>query len=225
MGFYSSFQDPDARREQVRYHGFLRQYEKLYRANRPNGEVLLLFPRSRVHEGDVSGVVRFKELGKRLLDAHVLFDVLPDDSATETRARYETIIDPSDVRLMVNNVVEQLPSDVSHFDAPATVRVSASRPANGNEITLHFVNYNREEPADKRSPGSGIKDEKPIAAAPCQADLKLGPNLRVQHLEFLTPEKEQTIEVKYEQVGRRLHFRVPEFLVYGVVRVQLSKSE
>jgi hypothetical protein len=30
--------------------------EKLYRANRPNGEVLLL-PRSRVHEGDVSCVV------------------------------------------------------------------------------------------------------------------------------------------------------------------------
>src|SRR4030095_11041757 len=186
MGFYSSFQDPDARRENVRYYCFLRENEKLYRANRPNGEVLLLFPRSRVHEGDVAGVVRFKELGKRLLDAHVLFDVLPDDSAAEMRARYETIIDPSDARLTANNVIDKLQSALSHFDAPATVRVSASRPADGDEITLHFVNYNREEPADKKNRGSGIKDEKPIAAPPSQADLKLDPKLYAAGVEFLT---------------------------------------
>src|SRR5262245_49464845 len=109
MGFYSSFQDPDARREHVRYHGFLRQHEALYRANRPNGEVLLLFPRSRVHEGDVSAVVRFKELGKRLLDAHVLFDVVPDESAAGARARYAAVIDSADARLTTANVMERLP--------------------------------------------------------------------------------------------------------------------
>src|SRR5439155_8422706 len=120
MGFYTAFEDPEARREIVRYYGFLRRYEQLYRANHSRAEVLLLFPRSRVHEGDVSSVSRFKELGKRLLDAHVLVDVLPDDRATaSTRAR-----------------------------------------------TLEF-----------------------------------------------------------EQAGRRLRFRVPEFLVYGVVRVHLSNVE
>jgi hypothetical protein len=219
MGFYSSFQDPDARRENVRYYGFLRQNEKLYRTNRPNGEVLLLFPRSRVHEGDVSSVTRFKELGKRLLDAHVLFDVLPDDSAPQARARYETIIDPSDAQLTANNVLEKLSSSLSHFDAPATVRVSASRPANGNEKTLHFVNYNREEPADKKNRGSGIKDEKPITAPPFQADLKLDEKLHATGVEFLTPESEQPRALEFEQAGNRLRFRVPEFLVYGVVRV------
>src|SRR4030095_2774558 len=120
MGFYSSFQDPDARRENVRYYGFLRQYDKLYRANRPNGEVLLLFPRSRVHEGDVAGVVRFKELGKCLLDAHLLFDVLSDDSAAGARTRYEAVIDPADARHTAANVMDRLPSDRSQFDAPAT---------------------------------------------------------------------------------------------------------
>ena len=224
MGFYSSFQDPDARRENVRYYGFLRQHEQLYRANRPNGEVLLLFPRRRVHEGDVSSVVRFKELGKRLLDAHVLFDVLPDDSATEARARYAAIIDPSDVRLIANNVVEKLPSGRSQFDAPATVRVSASRPANGNEITLHFVNYNREEPADKKNRGSGIKDEKPIAVPPSQVDLKLDPEARAARVEFLAPESEQPRALEFEQVAGRLRFRVPEFLVYGIARIQLLNS-
>src|SRR5688572_21674053 len=79
MGFYTSFTDPEARREIARYYNFLRRNETLYRANRPHAEVLLLFPRSRVHEGDVTAVARFKELGKRLLDTHVLFDVLPDD--------------------------------------------------------------------------------------------------------------------------------------------------
>src|SRR5204863_5718551 len=70
MGFYTAFEDPEARREIVRFYSFLRRYETLYRANRPHAEVLLLFPRSRVHEGDVAAVGRFKDLGKRLLDAH-----------------------------------------------------------------------------------------------------------------------------------------------------------
>ena len=48
---------------------------------------------------------------------------------------------------------------------------------------------------------------------------------RVQRVEFLTPEKEQALDLEFEQVGPRLRFRVPEFLVYGVVRIQLSKSE
>src|SRR5262245_17574860 len=79
MGFYTNFKNPEARREIVRYYGFLQRNEILYRANRSHAEVLLLFPRSRVHEGDVAAVARFKEIGKRLLDAHVLFDVRPDD--------------------------------------------------------------------------------------------------------------------------------------------------
>jgi hypothetical protein len=56
MGFYTNFKDPEARQEIVRYYGFLRKYENLYRANRSNAEGLLLFPRSRVHDGDVAAV-------------------------------------------------------------------------------------------------------------------------------------------------------------------------
>ena len=202
MGFYTGFEDPEARREIVRYYGFLRRYESLYRANRPHAEVLLLFPRSRVHEGDVAAVGRFKELGKRLLDAHVLFDVLPDDRATAAvRKPYAVVIDPADAQAMADKVIERLPSDRSRFDLPPTVRVSASRPAAGNEITLHFVNYNREEPADKKNRGSGIKDEKPIAAPPSQADMKLDPTMRVSRVEFLTPEVEQPQELEFEQTG------------------------
>jgi hypothetical protein len=253
MGFYTSFKDPEARREIVRYYTFLRQHESLYRANRPHGEVLLLFPRSRVQEGDVAAVSRFKAIGKRLLDAHVLFDVLPDDrtpKAISLRANlspsderggrgnggekagigtghYLCVVDPADTRVTATNVLEQLPSGLSRFEEPMTVRVSASRPgdvSHGNEVTLHFVNYNREEPADKRS-GRGIKDEKPIAAPPSQVDLRLGAGQRVARIEFLAPEAEQARALEFEQGEARLRFRVPEFLVYGVVRIELSKAK
>ncbi|MEW6156717.1 MAG: hypothetical protein AB1813_04755, partial [Verrucomicrobiota bacterium] len=170
MGFYTAFEDAEARLEIMRYYGFLKRYESLYRGNRTAGEVLLLFPRSRVHAGEVASVGRFKEWGKRLLDAHVLFDVLPDDRLnSETRAGYDLVIHPSDESLDVAKVLGQVERLTSRFQAPTTVRVSASRPATGGELTLHFVNYNRAEPADKSQRGSGIKDEKPLAAAPFSA--------------------------------------------------------
>jgi len=223
MGFYTSFEDPAARQEIVRYYGFLRRYDSLYRGNRPHAEVLLLFPRRRVHEGDAVAVARFKEFGKRLLDAHVLFDVLPDDRVKPAeRRRYSAVIDSSDVRLTADKLMERLPSNRSRFETPATVRVSASRPADGDELTFHFVNYNREAPTDKKNPGNGIKNEKPIATPTSQADLNLSRKQRARRIEFLTPEADQPRELDFEQSGTRLRFRVPEFLVYGVVRLQLA---
>jgi len=223
MGFYTSFSDPEARQEIVRYYSFLRRYDSLYRANQPHAEVLLLFPRRRVHEGDVAAVGRFKELGKRLLDAHVLFNVLPDDRVTTAeRRRYAAVVDSSDARIMADRVVERLPSSRSRFETPSTVRVSASRPVDGDELTLHFVNYNREAPTDKKNPGNGIKNEKPSAVPVSQAELNLGRKQRARRVEFLTPETDQPRELEFEQTGSRVRFRVPEFLVYGVVRVQLA---
>src|SRR5207248_6712950 len=114
MGFYTDFRDPEARREIVRYYGFLRQHESLYRANRSYAEVLLLFPRSRVHDGDVAAVGRFKEIGRRLLDGHVLFDILPDDRApSAARARYGEVFDPSDARVVNTKLVDRLTSSFS----------------------------------------------------------------------------------------------------------------
>src|SRR6185295_19269161 len=75
MGFYTRFSDPAARAEIVRYYQFIRRHDAIFHANRPHAEALLLYPRSRVHEGDVAAVETFKQLGRQLLDAHVLFDV------------------------------------------------------------------------------------------------------------------------------------------------------
>src|SRR5688572_5648266 len=209
MGFYTDFKDPEARREIVRYYSFLRRHERLYRGNRPHAEALLLFPSKDVHEGDVSSVTRFKEIGQQLLDEHVLFDVLPDDRAT-----------PSRYVAVISNAFEQLPTGLSRFDAPKTVRVSASRPAKGHELTFHFVNYNRAEPTNR---ASGIKDEKPISVSAFQGEVKLPLGERAAKVEFLTPEAEEAQPIDFKHNGARLLFRVPEFLVYGVARIQFEQ--
>src|SRR5262249_7675784 len=93
MGLYANFTEPLTRREFVRYYGFLRENDAVYHGNRSHAEVVLLYPRSRVHEGDVAAVDAFKRLGRRLLDEHVLFDVLPDDIAVPARlAGYRQVV-------------------------------------------------------------------------------------------------------------------------------------
>ena len=164
MGFYARFTDSLARTEIARYYQFLKQHDALYRASRSHAETVLLYPRQAVHNGDVGPVETFRKLGTRLLDEHVLFDVLPDDAVTSaTLAKYRHVVstDSPDIASAIDNMKR------SRFDLPYTVRVSTSRPADSAELTLHFVNYNREEPARRKDgkpgTGRGITDEKPIA--------------------------------------------------------------
>jgi hypothetical protein len=225
MGFYTRFTDPLARQEIVRYYSFLRRYDALYRASRPHAELRLLFPRSHVHRGDVTAVERFKEIGLQLLRAHALFDVVPNDlKDTGSKGHYAAVFDPSDLRLDLDAALAQLRESLSRFEAPPTVRVSASRPATGEEIDLHFVNYNRVEPAPTRSPGRGIQDEKPVAAPGFRARYRLPAGTLAAQLEFVTPEKPDAEVLEFEQGEGEARFQVPVFLVYGVVRVLLKPN-
>jgi hypothetical protein len=221
MGFYANFKEPAARREIVRYYQFLQRYASIYRANRPHAEVLLRYPRTQVHEGDISSVARFKEIGRKLLDEHVLFDVLPDDIAADT-ARYSSVVDSSRQLRFDDEFVTQLPGHRSRFQAPRTVRVSATRPIGGGELTLHFVNYNREEPRDKASSGSGIQDEKPIAADGFPVDVLLPEGHDASDVVFLTPEEVDPRTLRFESSDARVRFQVPSFLVYGVARISMG---
>ncbi len=217
MGFYARHKDPEARKEITRYYRFLEKHDAIFKANKPHAEVLLLFPRSKVHQGDVDSVAAFKKLGKELLDRHVLFDVLPDELlAPQKRKGYRAVLDPTKAA--------KLPSGLSNYTAPQTVRVSASIPASGGEITLHFVNYNRIEPEKPKSAGSGIKDEKPIAAEGVKADFVLPAGTNVASVQMLTPEAEEPAAVKVEVKDGRLKFEVPRFLVYAVASVRVEKE-
>lgn len=222
MGFYTRFTDPAAREVIVRYYQFIKRHELLFRGNRPHAEAELLFPRSRVHQGDVAAVDEFKKLGKQLLNDHVLFDIRPDDVAVVAGAgpyflRY------NDPKLPIE--LQSPGGPFSRFDAPATVRVSASRPATGIEIALHFVNYNRTEPPEKRSAGGGAADEKPIAVGDIACDVQLPNQTGVSRLTVMTPEEPEPVELKYETSGGRLRFTLPGFLVYRVARLELAETK
>ena len=212
MGFYTRHKDPAARTEIVRYYSFMERYDSLYKANRPHAEVVLPYPRSKVHAGDVAAVEAFKKRGLELLNDHILFDVVPDDMLTPTkRKEYQAVIEDA-----------KLPAGLSRFESPKTVRVSASKPAKGNELTLHFVNYNRVEPKEKRSPGGGIVDEKPIAVESVNVDFALPTGKKVKSVTVATPESADAVEAKFSVVDGRLKFTAPKFLVYAIARVQFA---
>jgi hypothetical protein len=224
MGFYTRFTDPVARGEIVRYYQFLRRHADLYRGNQPAGEIALLFPRRAVHNGQVDMVEKFRRLGQALLDDHVLFDVWPDDLFYgEVRRRYSIALsaaDPSD------SLAARLPESRTRVAAPFTVRVSASRPSGAaHEIDLHFVNYDRKEPAPdangRPAPGRGIQDEQPVAATGLTVDWNIPAGASLQSIEFLVPEQEKPQVLEARVSTGRVRFSLPTFLVYGVARVQL----
>lgn len=222
MGFYARFTDPVARGVFKQYYGFLKQYDELYHANQSYAEAILLFPRSEIHKGNVAAVDQFRELGRKLLDQHLLFDVCPDDlPQNELRQKYAKVFSiqhPDGVELKGSM------RSLSTIQAPYTVRVSASQPAKGHEIDLHFVNYNREEPADPKTSGTGTVDEKPISVSGVRVILRPPLGTHIGKITAISPESPEPMELdRMGKAERSLDFNVPEFSVYCVVRVQLDK--
>ena len=89
-------------------------------------------------------------------------------------------------------------------------------------MTVHFVNYDRSEPKEKRSAGSGIVDERPRPVSGIVADLRLPAGTRATRVVVLSPEYPDPRDVRFESAKGRVRFTVPEFLVYGVARVALT---
>lgn len=225
MGFYTRFTDPAARKEIVRYYQFLKRYDDIYRGNRSHAEVLVAFPRRAVHQGRVSAVESFRQLGKQLLDDHVLFDVLPDDLIDEgVRRRYKVVLTAESTDLPRG--FRRL---LSRFSAPASVRVSASRGAQNSdqELTLHFVNYNRTEPPKRKGrpdPGAGITDEKPIAAEDIGVQFVLPKNTQIKRVELMSPEQPDPQPLKTSVAAGAVRFVIPQIYVYSVARIHLDHS-
>ena len=221
MGFYTRYTDPEARKVIAQYYQFIKKHDAIYRANRSHAEVALLFPRKAIHVGNVEPIEQFREIGTKLLDEHVLFDVVPDDLATdELLARYSHVV--SVEKPQTQAIITD--SQRSQFELPYTVRVSASRPTKGDGVAVHFVNYNREEPPrgrnGKPSAGRGISDEKPIAVPESKVVIRLPQGLKVSQVKFLTPETDEATLLEIRVDDDRLHVTLPEFLVYSVLLIE-----
>ena len=215
MGFYTRFTNPEARKVIVQYYNFIRRNDHIYRHNRSAAENVLLYPRSNVHAGNVKAVEQFLKLGDTLLNRHILFDVLPDDLASpEKLAQYKTVYSVDAQKLKASNRFQ--------ITAPSTVRASISQPSKGNQLHMHFVNYNRIEPTKPKSAGGGIHDEKPIAAEGVFFSMELPTGKSLKRARFLTPENTKARELPVRVNGSRTTVSVPKFLVYGVVELELE---
>ncbi|MDE0578050.1 MAG: hypothetical protein OSB39_13970, partial [Opitutales bacterium] len=141
-----------------------------------------------------------------------------DDLATpEILAKYQATIDPAK-----DAAPKQMP--LSRFKAPLTLRISANRPAKGNEIDLHFVNYDRNElpkrANGKPNHGRGPTDERPIAVSGTEVSFVLPTGLKVSEVEVISPEYEKSIHPDFRFADGRVSFTMPEFLVYAVARLK-----
>jgi hypothetical protein len=215
MGFYTRFKDPAARAEIVRYYRFIADHDAIYRGAHPYAEETLLYPRNAVHAGKVEEVVKFKDTGRGLLDAHRLFAVMPDDTAMPDHLK--------DLPVVKEGVAGD-GKRRSRFEAPTTMRVAASVPAGGGKLHFHFVNYNREEPAQPKSPGAGIVDEKPIATPAVACEVRLPKEFRTSSVVAYTPESASALKLEWKVKEGRLSYTVPSFLVYSVIEVQAEQK-
>src|SRR5207245_2250818 len=94
-------------------------------------------------------------------------------------------------------------------------------------VDLHLVNYNRTElppgPDGKPNLGAGIADEQPVPVGGVTADIALPAGATLRSLRFLTPEQADERVLQPTAIdGGRVRFQVPEFLVYGVVRIEFD---
>ena len=144
----------------------------------------------------------------------MLFDILPDDLAAAARlSGYSKVYKAGD----------GAQEGQAKFSAPPTVRVSASRPATGDALHLHLVNYNRTEPSQAKSPGGGIQDEKPISVSEFRCAVPIPAGNSLKGVRFFTPEKKNPVEVAGDiRDPGMVYFTIPEFLVYGVVELSLQ---
>lgn len=92
--------------------------------------------------------------------------------------------------------------------------------ATGNEIDIHFVNYNRDESHDP--PKRGVEDERPIAVPQVKCDVVIPAGSRIAKVEFITPEEPEPKLLALEMANNRARFATPQFLVYGIARIHLQ---
>jgi hypothetical protein len=121
-GRIANFNDPQSRQELVRFFRFMKQHDDIYHASTAAGECVLLYPRRQVHEGRFTEAMSaFNAVGFKLLDDHVLFDVLPDDIATpDNLARYRRVF-------TISSLGEMRPEYYDSQQPSYTSRQSAQR--------------------------------------------------------------------------------------------------
>ncbi|MFM8470595.1 MAG: hypothetical protein ACKODH_11605, partial [Limisphaerales bacterium] len=240
LGFYATYKNPAGREAMTTYFGFAAKHRDLYLGAQPAAELLLLYPRSAVHRGDVEPVARFKAIGHQLAREGYVFDIEPDDIVTEAQVNSRRAVvdcDPSR-RTSAGMAVKPLavtgpPADdqvakwrkelaavTRREGAPTVVASVLSQP---KRRLVHLVNYNREEPPKARNMGAGPHEEKPLAVEGTTVRLSLAPGERVKSIRLLSPDAEvSTGPAGLVQRAGEAAFTVPRMLIYTVAVAELD---
>lgn len=246
MGFYARFKEPVGREALVAYFRFAREHRDFFHGALPTAELLLLYPRSAVHAGDLAPLDRFRAVGRRLVREGVAFDILPDDmcSAETLRDRTalvwcdETAVSPAVKQALVDFKGSILPASTGGIPewkqkdlprvtfrrgSPTVVISTMDKPAEKRRF-IHLVNYNREEPpAGSPRTGRGPQDEKPLRAENVRVEMPLPKGVRVKAVRLYSPDAGVTIgPLPCEQSADAARFTVPLMLVYSVAEIQFE---
>jgi len=245
MGFYAPFKEPIGRAAFKQYFGFLRTNREYYVGANPAGELLLLYPRSAVHKGDVAPVDRFRVIGKQLLKDGFAFDVLPDDLLTaDSLKRYSAVAvcDESALSPIAKQALAtftgarlamptgELPPDitawnvklasVSRREGSTRVLLSVMAQPDKKRVMVHLVNYDREEPEAKNFRGRGPQDEKPLPVENVTVHLQIPAKQKIKKVRLLSCDDSSETVLKWKTKGATATFVVPKMLVYSVAVVE-----
>ena len=240
LGFYANFKNPAGREAMTTYFRFAREHRDLYVGAQPAAELLLLYPRSAVHRGDVEPVARFKAIGHQLALAGYAFDVVPDDIVTEAEfAKKRVIVLTDDLPLIyrpreATSVVMLAPVDDDYVTSHRKTLARVTQREGTNTVVMsvlsqpkrrlvHLVNYNREEPPKTATMGRGPHEEKPLAVVNLTVRLALQAGERVKSIRLLSPDAEvSTGPAGLGQRSGEAAFTVPRMLIYTVAVVELE---
>jgi hypothetical protein len=238
LGFYAPFNNPAGREAMTTYFGFVAKHRDLYAGAQPAAELLLLYPRSAVHQGDVEPVARFQAIGHMLAREGYTFDIVPDDIVTEGQlAGHRVVVNcvaakpkagaarqlavlapPADDQ--VSKWRQELASVTRREGAPTVVASVLRQP---KRRIVHLVNYNREEPPKTSMMGRGPHEEKPVAVENLTVRLMLKPGERVKSIQLLSPDAQ--VSTGPADIVRRageVVVAVPRMLIYTVAVAELE---
>jgi len=145
---------------------------------------------------------------------HDVFMLQETDAKHKFGEGWLLILPAVDRNDILSSLQNDIPGGLSKIDAPWMVRVTAySQPG---RIILHLVNYNRDETDE-----GGPANEKPIAITDIDVNLRLHTEAKVNSVILSSPEAPQRYPLDWQQTGKRVSFRVPSVLVYGLVVIYM----
>jgi len=218
------YKDPATVKLAKQCFDFARANDDLYQGIESYADIALVFPRSDVHQGNLSRIADFKAIGLLLTARHISFDVVVDEMLTpELQQKYRTIIYPQSPQ-RTNPGSEPLASLLKEpmTDATHEVVAVAWRQAKQNRLLLHLVNYKR-NPADlpKDAPQDTPRDQ-PIAQPNVGISLKLPEGAQAAKVSVVTLDEPEPSPLEFRQEGGRVTAKVGSVLVYAVVIVELK---